>query len=142
MSDFVLMEGDLATFEPAFGPAVVVVRPGTLSGSGPSTLAGKPLCLEGDEAKVSVPGCPYTAGPYCIPGVGALRIQSLAPNQKAIKTRAARRPVLLKGGCFIATFQVLAPAQQPNAAGAVPDPTPLYTGSGAFVTTNIKFTVS
>jgi hypothetical protein len=47
--------------------------------------------------------------------------------------------VLLKGGDFTAKFTVSAPAQQQTAAGPVPDPMALYTGTGKFITTNSKF---
>jgi hypothetical protein len=52
MSDFILMDGDQAIFMPMFGAAVVVVQPGKLAGSGPATLGGKTICVEGDESKV------------------------------------------------------------------------------------------
>ncbi len=142
MSDFVLMDGDQAIFMPTFGPAVVVVRPGRLAGSGPGTINGKAICVDGDESKVSVPGCMYFAGAYCVPGVGTLKIKQLAGNQKATKTKSGSKPMLLKGGTFVAEFQVTAPAQQPTAAGPVPDAMTQYMGSGSFLTTNMKFTGS
>ena len=52
MPDFILLEGDKANFLPNFGAAVVVVRPGDLKGSGPATLTGKKICVDGDEKKV------------------------------------------------------------------------------------------
>ena len=60
MDDFILIEGDQVIFLPNFGAATVVVKPGQLKGSGPCTLNGKKLCIVGDEAGVSVPGCTYT----------------------------------------------------------------------------------
>ena len=143
MGDFVLITGDIVMFNPTFGIAMVVPIPGTLIGSGKGSVGGKPVCVDGDEKNVLVPGCVYTAGPYTIPGVGMLLIDSLGPDQKALKTKSAGKPVLLKGSTFIAKFQVLAPAQQPPpppyTAPPIPDSTPSYPGTGSFITTNIKF---
>jgi Contractile injection system spike tip protein len=138
MSDFILQDGDIANFIPAFGPAIVVVQPGQLKASGPATTNGKKICLEGDESNVSVPGCMYMAGPFAIPGTGTLKIASLAPDQKTVKTKHKGKALMLKGGQFIAKFEVQSPAQQPSSAGPVPDPTPMYSGQGTFITTNIK----
>lgn len=98
MPDYVLLDGDKANFMPAFGAAIVVVRPGDLKGSGPATLNGKKLCIDGDEKNVSVPGCVYMTPQYSIPGTGTLKIAALAANQKAQKTKTGGKAVLLKGG--------------------------------------------
>lgn len=139
MPDYILIDGDKANFTPAFGLATVVVQPGNLKGSGPATLDGKKLCVDGDEKNVSVPGCAYTTAIHSIPGVGTLKIQAIVPNQKAQKTATGGKLVLLKGSNFIAKFEVQTPAQQPAPSGPVPDGTPQYIGSGSFITTNIKF---
>jgi hypothetical protein len=142
MSDFILMDGDQAIFMPMFGAAVVVVQPGKLAGSGPATLGGKTICVEGDESKVSVPGCTYMTPQYSIPGTGTLKIASLAGNQKATKTQTGGKKVLLKGGSFTAKFEVQSPAKQPPPAPGppIPDATPQYSGNGMFVTMNTKST--
>ncbi len=141
MGDFILIEGDKAMFMPNFGPAVVVVQPGDLKGSGPATLDGKKVCVDGDETKVSVPGCTYMTPQYSIPGTGTLKIASLAGNQKAKKTNTGGKAVLLKGGNFTAKFEVQSPAKQPppGPGPPIPDATPQYSGNGMFVTTNVKF---
>ncbi len=141
MSDLILIDGDKANFMPNFGAAVVVVRPGDLQGSGPATLNGKNVCVDGDEAKVSVPGCMYVTPQYSIPGTGTLKIDALAGNQKATKTNTGGKPVLLKGGTFTAKFEVQSPAQQPppGPGSPIPDATPQYSGSGTFITTNTKY---
>lgn len=141
MPDFVLIDGDQAVFMPTFGAAVVVVQPGKLQGSGPATLNGKMLCVDGDETKVSVPGCTYMTPQYSIPGTGTLKIAALAGNQKATKTNTGATAVLLKGGNFTAKFEVQSPAKQPppGPGSPIPDATPQYSGSGMFVTTNVKF---
>jgi len=142
MSDFVLIDGDQVLFLPAFTPAIVVVQPGKLAGSGPATIGGKAMAVDGDESKVSVPGCSYITASHPIPGVGTLKIQSLAGNQKATKTQTGGKKVLLKGAMFTAKFEVQSPAQQPTPGGPVPDATPQYSGQGQFLTTNTKVSAS
>lgn len=141
MTDFVLIEGDRAEFQPVFGPATVVVSPGLLSAAGPGTWKGKKICVEGDEKNVSVPGCVYTTPQFSIPGMGTLEIVALGSDQKATQTRTGGKAVLLKGSVFTARFQVQAPAQQPppGPTAPIPDPIPAYTGQGIFVTSNTEF---
>lgn len=138
MADFILTTGDLAMFNPMFGQAIVTVLPGNIMGSGKSMINKKLVCVDGDEKTVIVPGCPYMTPIHNIPGMGILSIDSLAPNQKAQRTKSNSKPVLLKGGSFKAKFQVLVPAQQPTPAGPVPDATPQYSGTGTFITTNFR----
>jgi hypothetical protein len=144
LADFILVDGDQAIFLPNFGPAVVAAAPGTLKGSGPAMLTGRNLCVEGDEKNVIVPGCAYFTPQYSIPGMGMLKIASLAPNQKAMKTKAGGKPVLLLGGMFTAEFTVNVPAMQPppGPGSPIPDATPKYTGQGKFITFNIMLTGS
>lgn len=139
MSDSILIHGDQAVFQPAFGNASVVVAPGLLAATGGATKGGMKLCVSGDELLVMVPGCSYTAGSYSVPGVGTLMIQSLAPDQLAVKTKSAGRPVLLRGSTFTAAFLVQMPAQDVSSSVSIPDSTPQYTGSGSFVTSNLQF---
>lgn len=138
MADFILTTGDKAQFNPTFGQATVGVRLGDLFGSSQDKINGKPICVDGDEKKVIVVGCPYTTPQYSIPGVGMLSIQSLAGNQKAKKTKSGGKPVLLKGSSFQSKFQVMVPAQQPSVPNPIPDTTPQYAGTGSFITTNMK----
>lgn len=142
MGDFILITGDKAIFQPTFGAATVTVQPGTLLGSGKSKITGKIICVDSDEKKVIVPGCPYIAGPYSIPGTGTLLIQALAGDQKAKKVKSGGKLVLLKGSQFEAKFMVLAPAQQPTPTGPVPDTVLQYMGKGSFQTTNTKVKAS
>ena len=141
MADFILIHGDKAIFLPNFTPAMVVVRPGNMIASGPATIGGKKICVDGDESKLSVPGCTYMTPQYSIPGVGTLKIDSLAANQKAQKTNTGGKAVLLKGGNFVAKFEVQSPAQQPppGPGSPIPDSTTQYAGQGNFITTNTKF---
>tara|TARA_R110002073_G_scaffold104648_2_gene236912 strand:- start:257 stop:685 length:429 start_codon:yes stop_codon:yes gene_type:complete len=139
MADFILIEGDSVMFIPTFGPAIVMVQPGKMKGSGPTTINGKKICVEGDEAKVAVAGCTYMTPQHLIPGTGTLKIAALAPNQKAKKTKTGGKAVLLKGGTFTATFEVQNPAKQPATPTPIPDATPQYSGNGNFMTKNTKF---
>ena len=141
MSDFILIEGDKAIFLPNFGTAMVVVRPGDLKGNGPATIKGKKICIDGDEKQVSVSGCMYMTPQYSIPGTGTLKIDALAGDQKASKTKTGGKNVLLKGGNFNAKFEVQSPAQQPppGLGSPIPDSTTQYSGKGMFVTTNTLF---
>jgi len=140
MSDWVLVDGDQALFEPNFGAAKVVARPGRLTGSGPLNVGGKAACVDGDEGSVSVPGCIYVAPPHVIPGTGTLTIDSLAGDQLASTSMTGSIKLMVKGSKFTAKFSVASPAMQPQPAPAPPKPdaTTEYSGSGRFLTTNRK----
>lgn len=139
MGDYVLVDGDLALFGPAFGVATVLVLPGRLSGSGPLRVTGKRACVDGDEGSVSVPGCMYTAPPYVIPGSGTLAISALAGDQLAPTSRTGGVKLMVKGSQFTAKFSVQSPAMQPppGPGSPIPDASPEYSGSGSFQTTNL-----
>ena len=141
MSDSILMTGDQVIFLPAFGKAVVVPVPGVLAGSGKYNLSKKPVCVEGDEKNVLIPGCPYVSPPFVIPGVGTLSIESLAGDQTTQDTQCGGKAILLKGGQFTAKFEVATPAQMPPTASS-PDATPSYSGNGMFITTNLTVKAS
>ncbi len=136
--DYVLIDGDQVIFTPSFGAATVVVQPGELAASGPAKVTGKKVCVEGDEGDVSVPGCTYMTPQYTIPGTGTLKIDSLASDQIAKRSKTGDKKVLLVGSTFTAKFEVQSPAQQPSPSGPVPDATPSYSGSGSFITTNSR----
>lgn len=140
MSDYILTTGDTVLFKPSFGAATVVPQPGTLTGTGRGKVGGKPVCVEGDEKTVIVPGCMYQTPQYSIPGAGILSIDSLASDQVAKKDKSGGKAVLLKGGDFNAKFQVVVPAMQPppGPGPPIPDSTPSYSGNGSFVTTNVR----
>jgi hypothetical protein len=141
MADLILVDGDRVNFLPNFGAAVVIVQPGQLKGSGPATLNGKKICVDGDEKNVAVAGCTYMTPQYSIPGTGTLKIAALAGNQKAQKTHTGGKLALLKGGNFTAKFEVQTPAQQPppGPGSPIPDPLTQYSGSGLFITTNTQW---
>ena len=142
MEDSVILHGDQVTFLPAFGAAIVVVRPGAMEGSGKMTVNGKKVCVRGDEKQLSIPNCMYTAGSFVTPGMGTLQISALGPDQLSKKTQLDGKPLVLKGSNLVAKFVVKTPAQQPPAPPAIPnpvsDPMPEYPGSGSFITTNTR----
>ncbi|WP_437805289.1 hypothetical protein [Sorangium sp. So ce1078] len=141
MKKLILIEGDKAIFLPTFEAALVLPRPGELKGSGPGTLNGKKICVEGDEGKVSVANCSYVKPGYPIPGKGTLKIAALGDDQKAKETKTGDKAVLLRGTTFTATFEVQNPAKQPPKGPGPPilDSTPTYKGKGMFTTTNKIF---
>ena len=136
--DFVIINGDQAIFDPSFPPATVIAPPGVITGTAMAKVSGLVACAEGDEASVVVPGAAYFTPSFPIPGVGTLTIESLGPDQKAAKGKSAGRLLILRGTKFRARFQVAAPAQVPVTGGTVPDPTPVYFGTGSFITTNTR----
>lgn len=140
MLDLVIIDSDLAMFSPAFGMAIVIVRPGKLAGTGKSTVNGKRICLEGDEKKLEVPGCMYTTPQYIIPGIGTLKIDALGGDQLSKNVKDSDKGIILKGSMFTAKFEVQSPAQDPSVAPAPPQPdsTSSYSGQGNFITTNTK----
>jgi hypothetical protein len=137
MTDIIIVDGDQAVFMPAFGAAVVVVRPGKLAASGKTTINGKKICLAGDEKKVEVPGCVYFTPQFVIPGTGTLKIAALGAGQLSKITKDSGKAVILKGSTFTTKFEVQNPAKD---LGTPPKPDPLsqYSGLGNFIGANIK----
>jgi len=138
MTDKILVEGDIANFLPAFTPAVVVVQPGQMKASGPATIGGKKICIDGDESKLEVPGCQYVTPTYPIPGTGTLKISKLAGDQKAKHSTVGGTAMLLLGSQFDATFEVQSKASQVPPSGGPPvfDGKGSYDGKGSFVAAN------
>jgi Contractile injection system spike tip protein len=134
--DFVIVSGDQAIFDPSFLPATVTAPPGVITGTAKGKVSGLLACVEGDEASVVVAGAVYFTPSFPIPGAGTLTIESLGPDQKAQKGKSGGRVFILRGSKFRARFQVNAPATAPS--GGAPDPTPVYSGTGNFITTNTR----
>jgi hypothetical protein len=134
--DFIIVTGDQAMFSASFTPATVVPLPGLITGSGQATVNGAMACVQGDEASVQVPGVTYISPPFAIPGTGTLTISALGADQIAQKTTYVSKPAILKGSTFTALFSVMVPATQATPGGPVPDPAPMYMGTGQFVTAN------
>jgi hypothetical protein len=138
--DNYIVAGDQVIFLPAFGPAIITPIPGVMISSATKTMVTKkPVCLEGDEKKVVVPGVAYISGAFVVPGVGTLTIDKLQPDQLSRKTKIEGKAPILKGMMFVAKFQVTAPAQQPPAPPKppVPDPVATYMGQGMFIPTDM-----
>lgn len=136
--DFVIVNGDQAVFDPSFPPASVIAPPGIVTGTAKGKVSGLVACVEGDEASVVVAGAVYVTPAFPIPGVGTLTIESLGPGQKAQKGKSGGRAFILRGSKFRARFQVSAPATVISGGNPVPDPTPVYSGTGSFITTDTR----
>lgn len=136
--DNYIVTGDQVVFLPNFGSAIITPIPGVITGSATKTLVtNKPVCLEGDEKKVTVPGVVYINAAYSIPGVGVLTIQALGGDQTSKKTTIEGKAPILKGMQFDAKFTVNTPAQMPTPGGPVPDSVPTFMGKGMFVPSNM-----
>jgi hypothetical protein len=137
MADFVLKTGDLVKITippPAVIPAIEAPVP--LVGSAETvTITGMSACLLGDELPLEIAEpLPYTAPPFTVPGMGTLKL-TLTPANQTIQTKKGK-PLLIKGGPFVAMFTVSEPAMQPTPAGPVPDPLVEKPGTAEFITTN------
>lgn len=138
-SDFVIRTGDQAIFNPSFPPAVAVVLPGMITGTGQSTNTGPIVCVQGDEASVVVPGVSYVAPPFTTPGFGTLTIAALNADQIAKQTKFLNKPAILKGTLFTAKLTVTIPATTtPPATPSADVVGRVYTGNGQFQTSNFK----
>lgn len=141
--DTIIMDGDQVIFLPTMGAAVVVVQPGKMIASGKTTINGTPICIDGDEKNVEVPGCTYISGAHVTPGSGTLKIDALAGDQLTKKTKSGGTPIILKGSMFTSKFEVQSPAQDPTpvASGGspIPDAKASYSGKGQLISANIKF---
>jgi hypothetical protein len=137
VGDFIIRTSDMVsiTIEP---PAIVpqLEAPVPLAGSAETiTINGLSVCLQGDEMPEELmEPMAYTSPPFTVPGMGTLRL-TLAPDNMTVLTQQDK-PLLIKGGTFIATFTVTEPAMQPTPAGPVPDPVPEKPGTAMFITTN------
>ena len=137
MGDFVLRTGDTIQITippPAVIPALEAPVP--LEGSAESLIVcGSPACLLGDELPPSLrEPLEYTAPPFTIVGMGTLTL-TLNESNLTVQTRSGQ-PLLIKGTPFTAMFTVTDPAEQPTAAGPVPDLVEEKPGTAQFITTN------
>lgn len=137
--DTIILDGDKVLFDPIYGPATVVVKPGTIKASGKTTVQSKKVAVKGDEAKVIISGCAYMSAAFPVPGTGNLKIASLGPDQLTKKTKSGNKPVVLKGSVFIAKFEVQSPAKFiPPASAPISDPAPFYMGTGKLIPSKHK----
>lgn len=137
MGDFVMRSNDMVkvTIDP---PAIVpaLEAPVPLQGSaGSVSIDGMSVCLVGDELPPTLrEPLAYTAPPFTVPGMGTLTL-TLTPSNMTVKTQKGK-PLLIKGGQFIAMFTVTEPAVQTTPAGPVTDPVVEKPGTAQFMTTN------
>jgi hypothetical protein len=114
MSNIVVIDGDVLTFNPQFG-AITITPPlqPRISGSGEASIEGKKICIVGDEKQVSFT-VDYIKPPFVAsPGKGTLTIKALASDQQAAFA-AAQAPMILVGSHFTTQFQPTIPAQDPQ----------------------------
>jgi len=138
-SDTIILDGDKVIFDPIYGVASVVVKPGTIKASGKSTVQGKKVAVAGDEGNVEVSGCTYMSAAFPVPGTGILKIAALGADQLTKKTKSGNKSMMLKGSLFIAKFEVQSPAKFiPPASAPVSDPTPFYMGTGKLMPSKDK----
>ena len=143
MNNYVIRANDLANFLPLFTGATVTVPSFPMVATSDLKAEGIPVCLDGDQALVIIPGCPYVRPPYIIPGTGIVTIKLLGVDQLSVNTTYRDRRIILLGSVFDALFIKVVPAFAPNPSGApIPDPTPTYNGTGFFSTSNYKVKVS
>jgi len=142
MGDLVVATGDMVMFEPTSANRTLLApAQTTLAGSGRAMINGKPVCVISDLAKVVIPGVPYTAGNFSLPGVGMVQMVMAMPDQTAKKTLSGP-PLLLKGGQCQAMFIPTAPATDPTSGTPDPTvgaPTPI---KGRFIVTQFKVNAS
>jgi hypothetical protein len=136
--DFIIKTGDMIQITIA-PPAIVpmLMSPIPLVGTSMTVSVNRMLaCLEGDELPPTLRApMPYTAPPFVTPGVGQVSV-TLTPANKTMTSKNGKA-ILIKGGPFMAEFQVMTPAMQPTPAGPVPDPLMKKPGTAQFITTNV-----
>lgn len=139
-TDVVIIDGDKISFSfttPPSGPPTIpaVSSPVSLTGTGFTTVNDKAVCLDGDELPTSlqVP-LVYSTSTYSVPGQGTLTVTLNANNKTSIFTDNDSK-VLLNGSAFQAKFEVTSPATL-SSTPFTPDPTPSYSGTASFISTN------
>jgi contractile injection system spike tip protein len=142
MSSFVVLSGDTVNFETAFGEATLGPPPPstTISGTGAKLTSGASVCVEGDEAKVTLSGVSYMTSECPAPGVGDLTIKQLNSDQLAQKLTVGGKKAILVGSKFDATFTVKTPATDPSTSK--PDQAMSYSGKGSFSTSDTKLDIA
>ncbi|MEL6556582.1 MAG: hypothetical protein AAFQ94_00260 [Bacteroidota bacterium] len=138
----IITSGDQVLFNPAFGPATVIVRPGIIQGTGKATINGNQVCVVGDEESASVSGCMYVSGLFTQSGFGTLKIVPFSASQLTGISTSNGDQIILKGTVFRAVFEVEQAAVQITPTGPVQDVAKEYPGTAQFVTGNFKFNAS
>jgi hypothetical protein len=129
MGSLVIVDNDALNIPLQFANRTVTLTvPAKIIASGQSTIDGKKVSVQGDEAKVQLPAT-YIAGDK-INGTGTVTIQ-LAGDQVAKVATDASKPLILLGSQFTATFTPLIPAKSPPPKNT-PDPSAPSTATGTF----------
>jgi hypothetical protein len=130
MSEWVVINGDMVTFDKMFGNRTVISPPTTITGSGKATINNKKICILGDEKQVKIMNAIYTTPSHSVPGTGTLTIQALDTSQQAKKTSCAET-VIIDGQKFRAQFLPTQPAMTPPPV-STPDAASPTLGTGSF----------
>jgi len=130
MSNLVVIDGDVLTFNPQLGAITITPPPQPqIRGSGEASIEGKKVCIVGDEEQVSFT-VDYIKPPFVAsPGKGTLTIKALASDQQAAFATAPA-PIIVVGSQFTTQFQPTTPAQDPQ--GKPDTDLKAVTGVGAF----------
>lgn len=110
MAEFIIINGDVATFSVTFGTRTVMSVPGAITGSGDATINSKAVCIEGDEDSLNVKGINYIDGAFSIPGTGDITLKKAT----GVDGVSSKKPVLTAGKSYDAEFTVTLPAIQPG----------------------------
>jgi len=139
MSDRLVVQGDMVKINPTFGPMVVNAPPMPMSSTVLPKIAGRAICVLGDEKLVPIMAT-YIKGPFTVPGMGTAKIIGLAPNQPQPGLQVGGKPALCKGAQFQVLFTPTVPAINPAGPAPVPDVIAPAMGTGVFMTTEIIVT--
>jgi hypothetical protein len=138
-ADFIIKTGDFIKF--TVPPPLVIpmiAAPVPLIDTSMDMCDKRPICLFGDELPPTllVP-LPYIQAAF-VGGMGTLKVMLTPLNMTlAAMTTNSKKPMLIKGAVFPATFTVTVPAMQPTPAGPIPDPVLLKPLTAEFVTTTV-----
>ncbi|WMU75407.1 hypothetical protein OQ483_23730 (plasmid) [Enterobacter bugandensis] len=123
MGDVVVVTGDMVMFEMNSANRTLLAPAQTvLAGTGRAMINGRPVCLASDLARVIIPGVPYTAGNFTVPGAGMVQLVMALPDQTAHKVLSGS-PLLIKGDQCQGMFIPTVPAMDTSGGPPVPDPT-------------------
>ncbi|MBV4482652.1 MULTISPECIES: hypothetical protein [Pseudomonas] len=135
MSDQLVVQGDMVKINPSFGPMIVNAPPVPMVAMGLPNIAGKAICVMGDEKMLQIMGT-YTKGQFVTPGMGIAKVVGLAPNQPLPWLMVGGKPALCKGAQFQVMFTPTVPAIDPSTG--TPDVPVPGMGTGAFIATEVS----
>lgn len=137
MTSLIIVDGDRLRFDNVFDNRMVFIEGiPKIIGTGHASIAGKSICIKGDENSVKFEAN-YTSGPYTVPGRGLVTILELHTSQISPRCKSIFN-VIVEGNAnftayFIPSQAALNPTTIPN-----PTPDPNYSipskGKGWFIT--------